>query len=230
MSDREALKQAAGEHAASWIESGMVVGLGTGSTAIHAINRIAARLVDGSLTQVIGIPTSRASEMVATELGIQLGNLADYPVIDITIDGADEVDPDFNLIKGGGAALLHEKVVAQASLREVIVVDAEKCSEMLGAKFAVPVEVLAFAWRPEADYLDDMGAEVRLRRDAGSDPVVTDEGNWILDATFGPIADVERLSTSLDRRAGVVAHGLFLGLATDLVVAGPNGIEHRTSP
>ncbi|MSO38314.1 MAG: ribose-5-phosphate isomerase RpiA [Acidimicrobiia bacterium] len=230
MSDSETLKQAAGEHAASWVESGMVVGLGTGSTAIHAIKRIAARLYEGSLSQVVGIPTSRASEMAAMELGIQLGTLADYPVIDVTIDGADEVDGDFNLIKGGGAALLHEKVVAQASLREVIVVDAEKCSEVLGTKFAVPVEVLAFAWRPEADYLDDMGAEVRLRRNAESDPVVTDEGNWILDAMFGPIADVERLSNALDRRAAVMAHGLFLGLATDLVVAGPNGIEHRTSP
>lgn len=227
MTDRDARKQAAGEQAAAWVEPGMVVGLGTGSTAIHAINGIAARLRDGSLAEVVGIPTSRASEEAARELGIPLTTLAEHPVVDLTIDGADEVDPALGLIKGGGAALLHEKVVGQASLREVIVVDETKCSERLGTTSALPVEVLAFGWRPEAEYLDDLGAEVTLRRGPYDEPVLTDEGNWILDAAFGPIADAERLAALLDRRAAVVAHGLFLGLATDLLVAGPEGVEHR---
>ncbi|MBM3675341.1 MAG: ribose-5-phosphate isomerase RpiA [Actinobacteria bacterium] len=227
MTDRDALKQAAGVQAAEWVDSGMVVGLGTGSTAIHAITAVGVRIAEGSLTGVVAIPTSKASADAAEELGIPLGSLADHPVIDLTIDGADEVDPDLRLIKGGGAALLHEKVVAQASLREVIVVDDAKCSERLGTRCALPVEVLAFGWRPESEYLDDLGADVTLRRGPYDEPLVTEEGNWILDAAFGPIADPERLAALLDRRAGVVAHGLFLGLATDLLVAGADGVEHR---
>jgi len=225
VTDRDALKQAAGVQAAEWVDSGMVVGLGTGSTAIHAITAVGVRIAEGSLTGVVAIPTSKASADAAEELGIPLGSLADHPVIDLTIDGADEVDPDLRLIKGGGAALLHEKVVAQASLREVIVVDDAKCSERLGTRCALPVEVLAFGWRPESEYLDDLGADVTLRRGPYDEPLVTEEGNWILDAAFGPIA--ERLAALLDRRAGVVAHGLFLGLATDLLVAGADGVEHR---
>jgi len=227
VTDRDALKQAAGVQAAEWVDSGMVVGLGTGSTAIHAITAVGVRIAEGSLTGVVAIPTSKASADAAEELGIPLGSLADHPVIDLTIDGADEVDPDLRLIKGGGAALLHEKVVAQASLREVIVVDDAKCSERLGTRCALPVEVLAFGWRPESEYLDDLGADVTLRRGPYDEPLVTEEGNWILDAAFGPIADPERLAALLDRRAGVVAHGLFLGLATDLLVAGADGVEHR---
>lgn len=230
MTDRDALKQAAGGQAAEWVESGMVVGLGTGSTAIHAITAIGVRIADGSLTDVVAVPTSKASADAAEELGIPLASLADRPVIDLTIDGADEVDPELRLIKGGGAALLHEKVVAQASLREVIVVDDVKCSEQLGTRFALPVEVLPFGWRPESEYLDDLGADVTLRRGPYDEPLVTEEGNWILDAAFGPIADPERLAALLDRRAGVVAHGLFLGLATDLLVAGAHGVEHRPAP
>lgn len=228
---RDELKRAAGERAVEWVESGMVVGLGTGSTAVHAIRRIGELISGGSLANVVGIPTSRASEQLAGEVGIPLTSLAEHPVIDLTIDGADEVDPSFDLIKGGGGALLHEKIVAQASLREIIVVDSAKLSDVLGTQHALPVEIVSFARRTEEEYLDEMGATaVVLRRNVDGSTYVTDEGNWILDCTFGPIADARRLSDQLSRRAGIVEHGLFLGLATDLLVASDSGVEHRTSP
>jgi ribose 5-phosphate isomerase A len=223
-------KQAAGELAASWVESGMVVGLGTGSTAVHAIRAIGARIESGELREVLGIPTSRASEAEAIVRNVPLTTLAEYPVIDLTIDGADEVDPALDLVKGAGGALWREKMVAQASVREVIVVDDTKPSPQLGTRCALPVEVAQFGWRPEAEYLDDMGATVTLRRGADGAEFVTDEGNWILDCGFGPIADPARLAARLDRRAGIVDHGLFLELATDLLIAGPAGVEHRPRP
>jgi ribose 5-phosphate isomerase A len=206
----------------------MVVGLGTGSTAVHAIRAIGARLADGTLTNVVGIPTSRVSEAEAIAVGIPLTTLNDHPVVDLTIDGADEVDPNLDLIKGAGGALWREKMVAQASLRQVIVVDDSKPTEVLGSRFVVPVEVARFGWKPEADYLDDLGAGVVVRGSSSGEPFVTDEGNWILDCAFGPIADPARLAAQLDRRAGVVEHGLFLGLTTDLLIASATGVEHRT--
>lgn len=230
MTEIDDRKRAAGELAASWVESGMVVGLGTGSTAVHAIRAIGERVAAGELREVLGVPTSRASETLAAEVGVPLTTLADHPVIDLTIDGADEVDPALDLIKGAGGALWREKMVAQASVREVIVVDDTKPSPVLGTNFVLPVEVARFGWRPEADYLDDLGATVVIRRAPDGTEFVTDEGNWILDCTFGPIADAARLASRLDRRAGIVEHGLFLGLATDLLVAGPDGVEHRTRP
>lgn len=220
-------KQAAGELAAGWVESGMVVGLGTGTTAAYAIRAIGARIAEGQI-DIVAIPTSSASEKEAIAAGITLTSLADHPMVDLTIDGADEVDPDLNLIKGGGGALWREKMVAQASARLVIVVDETKPTERLGGRVVLPVEVSPFGWRPEAEYLDDMGAGVTLRRAGGGAEFVTDGGNWILDAAFKPIADAPVLAGRLARRAGVVEHGLFLGLATDLLVAGPNGVEHRT--
>jgi ribose 5-phosphate isomerase A len=225
---RTAAKRAAGEHAADWVEPGMVVGLGTGSTAIHAIRRIGQRLQEGSLHDVVGIPTSTASATAATELGIPLTTLEERPVVNLTIDGADEVDPNLDLIKGGGGALFHEKIVAQATLRQVIVVDDAKLSPALGTNHALPVEVSPFGATPEREYLEDLGATVELRRADDGSPYRTDEGNWIFDCTFGPIADPAQLGARIGRRAGVVEHGLFLGLTTDLVIAGAGGIEHRT--
>ena len=229
MTDRDDLKQAAGERAVDFVESGMVIGLGTGSTAIFAIRRIGALVASGELQNVLGVPTSTVSAALAEEVGITLTTLAEHPVVDVTIDGADEVDGDLNVIKGGGGALLHEKIVAQASLREVIVVDDAKLSEQLGSQHALPVEIVQFEWRPEEEYLTDLGAEVDVRRGADNNVFVTDEGNWILDCTFPPIENPERLAAQLSRRAGVVEHGLFLGLATDLVIASAEGVEHRTS-
>ncbi len=230
MTDRDELKQAAAEKAVDFVESGMVIGLGTGSTAVFAIRRIGALVASGDLQNVLGIPTSAASKALAEEVGVPLTTLAEHPVIDLTIDGADEVDPELNVIKGAGGALLHEKIVAQASLREIIVVDAVKVSDRLGSLAALPVEIVQFAWRTEEEYLADMGATVDVRRGADNNVFVTDEGNWILDCTFPPIADPARLSTQLARRAGIVEHGLFLGLVTDLIVASDEGVEHRTAP
>ncbi len=221
----QTLKQQAGENAAQLVESGMVIGLGTGSTAIFATRRIAQLLHSGELCDIIAIPTSLATEADARELGIPQSTLERHPRIDLTIDGADEVDPDFNVIKGGGGALLREKIVAQASERLVIVVDASKLSEQLGANWAVPVEVFPFGWHSQAGFLRDLGASVVLRK-SGEDPFQTDQGNIILDCNFGPIADPARLSQRLNVRAGIAEHGLFIGMARDVIVAGAEGVRH----
>ncbi|MGZ8734903.1 MAG: ribose-5-phosphate isomerase RpiA [Acidimicrobiia bacterium] len=221
-------KQEAGERAVDWIASGMTVGLGTGSTAIWAIRRIGALLASGELHDIVGVPTSKASEAAARELGIPVVDLdGDVISIDVTVDGADEVDPALNLIKGAGGALLHEKIVAQASRREVIVVDGAKPSPRLGTLHVLPVEIVAFAAAAERAYLDSIGATVATRLRPDGTAFVTDEGNLILDCDFGPIDDLERLDALLHTRAGIVEHGLFLGLTTDLLIAGPDGVEHR---
>lgn len=218
-------KEQAGEQAASLVQSGMVVGLGTGSTAIFAIRRLAARLRAGELSDIVAIATSRVSDVAARALGISMLT-DDIPrEIDLTIDGADEVDPALNLIKGGGGALLREKIVAQASRREVIVVDAGKLSPELGTHWVLPVEVLEFGWRSQARFLESLGAAATPRADNGA-LYRTDQGNIILDAQFGPIADLAGLAGTLEARAGLVGHGLFIGIASDLIVAGETGIRH----
>ena len=222
-------KKAAAEQAVEWVESGTTVGLGTGSTAIWAIRAIGAALAEGRLRDVVCIPTSEVSAAAARELGIPLVTFEDRPVVDVTIDGADEVDPALDLIKGYGGALLREKAVAQATRREVIVVDASKPSALLGTRCHVPVEVIRFAARTERDFLEALGARVVLRPD-GVGPYVTDEGNGILDADFGPIDDVPRLAARLQERAGIVEHGLFVGLTADVLIAGTDGVEHRQRP
>jgi len=221
----DALKRQAGEYAAGFVESGMTVGLGSGSTAIFATRRIAQRIHSGALTDIVAIPSSLATEAAAKELGIPLTTLAEHPRIDITIDGADEVDPDFNLIKGGGGAHLREKIVAQASKRLVIVVDDSKLVDQLGTSWAVPVEVIPFGWESQAAYLQSLGANPMLRIDGGA-PFSTDQGNLILDADFGPIADAAALDQTLKSRAGIVEHGLFIGMTRDVVAAGLDGIQH----
>jgi ribose 5-phosphate isomerase A len=219
------LKQQAGEAAAALVESGMVVGLGTGSTAIFATRRIAERLRAGDLTDIVAIATSRATDRDARALGIPLLT-DDMPrAVDITIDGADEVDPALNLIKGGGGALLREKIVAQASRREVIVVDESKLSPELGTHWALPVEVMEFGWKSQARFLEGLGAVVTPRAGEGG-LFRTDQGNMILDSRFGPIADPAGLATVLGARAGIVEHGLFVGIASDMFVAGSTGVRH----
>jgi ribose 5-phosphate isomerase A len=204
----------------------MVVGLGHGSTTIFALRRIAQLLGDGELRDVLGIPTSMQVRNDAQELGIPLTTLDEHPIIDLTIDGADEVDDDLNLIKGGGGALLREKIVAQASRREIIVVDQTKLSPTLGSQWPVPVEVIPFGWRSQAAYLESLGAQVTPRRDAEGSPFHTDQGNLILDCDFGAIASPEQLAARLKERAGVVEHGMFLGLASDVIVGTDEGIQH----
>lgn len=223
---RKQYKQQAAERAVELVQSGMVVGLGTGSTAIFAVWRIGQLLREGQLRDIIGFPTSAAIEAEARRLGIPLLPLDELGLIDVTIDGADEVDPQFNVIKGGGGALLREKIVAQASRREVIVVDESKLSPRLGTQWAVPVEVVPFGWRSQASFLESLGARVTVRLTADGVPYKTDQGNLILDSAFGPIQRLTELDAQLNGRAGIVGHGLFLGLATDLIVAGEDGIRH----
>ncbi len=222
---RTQAKRAAGRSAAErYVRSGQRVGLGTGSTSVWAIARIGELIADGTLTDVLGVPTSRAAAAEATQCGVPLTTLDDHPRLDVTIDGADEVSPALDLIKGGGGAHLHEKLVAQASDQLVIVVDDTKIVPALGTHFAVPVEVVQGALRPEHDYLVGLGATA-TRRMAGDQPFVTDEGNWILDASFGPIADPAALLVELDARAGVMAVGLFVAMNPVVVVAGLEGVS-----
>ena len=225
MDPAQALKQQAADQVLAYIRSGTIIGLGAGSTAILAVRGLAAKIASGELTYIRGIPCSSVIEAEARRLGIPLTTLEDHPVVDLTFDGADEVDPALNLIKGGGGALLREKLVAQSSRREIIIVDESKLSPALGTHWAVPVEVIPFGWRTQAAYLEALGARARLRPGADGAPYKTDQGNYILDSAFGPIADPVGLGARLDARTGIVAHGLFLGLATEVIVAGVSGIR-----
>ncbi|MEJ2729060.1 MAG: ribose-5-phosphate isomerase RpiA [Deltaproteobacteria bacterium] len=226
MKKQDELKKKAAHRAVEFVESGMVVGLGTGSTTAFAVIRIGENLKSGALKNIVGIPTSIRSETLATERGIPLCGLEDQPVIDVTIDGADEVDPDLNLIKGGGGALLREKVVAQASRRNIIIVDETKLSPCLGTRWALPVEVIPFSAKSAENFLKSQGAVVTLRLDDKGRPYKTDQNNFILDANFGEIADPKDLAARLNERAGIVEHGLFLGLASDVIVAAEDDIRH----
>ena len=223
MSDSDDLKRRAAERAVEYIQSGMVVGLGTGSTAVHAVRRIGALLAEGRLQRVVGIPTSGATAREAERAGVPLGTLDDYPSVDVTIDGADEIDPQLNLIKGLGGALLREKIVAAASRRLIIIADESKRVTQLGARAPVPVEVVPFARRPAAGYLASLGARVNERRRDG-EPFVTDEGNLILDCYFAGLTNPQETAQLIRAQPGVVEHGLFLGMATEAVVAGARGV------
>lgn len=223
-------KKQAAEHAVTFVQSGMVVGLGTGSTAIFATRRLGEMLRQGTLRDILGFATSRATWEEAQRLGIPLLTQEMPRALDLTIDGADEVDPQLNVIKGGGGALLREKIVAQASRRVVITVDESKLSPRLGTRHPVPVELLAFGWRSQARFLESLQAKISVRKNPDGSQFATDSGNMILDCDFGPIADPANLANRLSGRAGIVEHGLFLEMATDVIIAGPAGIEHRTRP
>ena len=226
MDPAQVLKQQAADQVLAYIQSSMIVGLGAGSTAILAVRGLAAKLSRGELTDIQGIPCSHVIEAEARSLGIPLTTLEDQPVIDLTFDGADEVDPALNLIKGGGGALLREKIVAQSSRCEIIIVDESKLSLALGTHWAVPVEVIPFGWRTQYAYLESLGARPKLRPGPDGAPFVTDQGNYILDSAFGPIADPVALGVRLDARTGIVCHGLFLGIANEVIVASASGIKN----
>ncbi len=221
------LKKEAAEFAVTqFVRSGMLLGLGFGSTAVHAVRKIGELVQSGELTGITAIACARETEDHARQLGIPLVDFTPDTIIDLTIDGADEVDPHFNLIKGGGGALTREKVVATASKREVIVVHEGKLSEVLGTNWPIPIEVVPFGWQTQIGFLRSLGAEpIRRTLDDGS-PLITDQHNYIIDANFGPISDPRTLGAVLKARPGIVEHGLFLDLATDLVVAGPDGITY----
>jgi ribose 5-phosphate isomerase A len=224
------LKREAAEYAVQFVQSGMVVGLGTGSTAIFATRRIAELVREGVLKDITGFATSRATWQQAQQLGIRLLQESLPTKIDATIDGADEVDPQFNLIKGGGGALFREKIVAQASDREIIVVDGSKLSPRLGTLHSLPVEVSPFGWQSQSRYLESLGARATIRSNPDGSQYATDSGNMIFDCDFGPIADPAALAAKLGARAGIIEHGLFLGITSDLIVATESGVNHSTCP
>jgi ribose 5-phosphate isomerase A len=224
--DANQLKQQAAEHAIQYIHSGMIIGLGAGSTAVLALRKIAELLKTGELHDILGIPCSKVIEEEAIQLGIPLTTLEQHPVIEVTIDGADEVDPQLNLIKGGGGALLREKIVAQATKREIIIVDESKLSPALGTHWAVPVEVLIFGHGSQKHFLESIGAQVKVRQKADGSTFFTDQGNYIFDCNFGAMSNPNAIAAQLNGRAGIVEHGLFLGIAADVIVAGADGIRH----
>jgi len=220
--DTNELKKKAGEKAAESIKDGMVVGLGTGSTVYYTIMKV-GELVRGGM-KLVCIPTSVQTEALVKELGIPLTTLAEHPEIDLTIDGADEVDPDFNLIKGMGGALLREKVVATASAREIIIVDDSKLVQTLGTRSPLPVEVIPFALDVVKPRLAALGCDPvpRMKR---SQLYLTDNGNNVLDCRFRAIEDPVGLERALNLMSGVVENGLFLGLTDEVVVASADGVK-----
>lgn len=221
-------KQRAAEAAISYVGDGMVVGLGTGSTADFFLLALAGAVRSGKLKNLRGVPTSQQSEKRANELGIPLGTLAECPSPDITIDGADEVDPALNLIKGLGGALLREKVVAQNSAKLVIIADGSKTVTHLGERSPLPVEVTVFGHELQPRYLQSLGSQPTLRKDAQGRTFVTDNGNYIYDCKFAAPFDAELLERRLKARAGVVETGLFLGIAKVVLIGSENGVETRS--
>jgi ribose 5-phosphate isomerase A len=275
------LKKLAAEKAVNEISSGMIVGLGTGSTVQFALEKISEKIKNGELKNILCVPSSNNTEYEARRLGIPLTTFEELikrrktenreqgsevsnqksevrnqkPVlsvsegseisiqnhsalhtlhsaiytlnstfyIDVTIDGADECDEELNLIKGGGGALLREKILAQASKRLIIIVDESKLSKYLGTKWHVPIEVIQFAASVEQKYLESLGAKVVRRKNAEGKDYVTDENNFILDADFGEIKNASELSTLLNQRAGIVEHGLFIGMTSELICAMSDG-------
>ncbi len=209
----------------------MRLGLGSGSTTACFLVALGERIAAGELERVVGVPTSVGTERAARDLGIPLGGLEDLGALDLTVDGADEVDPDLNLIKGLGGALLREKMVAQASAHFLVVIDHTKLVRRLGGHAPVPVEVVPFGFRSHLSWLTSLGAYpvVRRRPDPGGEPYVTDNGNHVIDCRFPEgIPDPGRLDSLLAARAGVVESGLFLGMAREVVLAGPDGVQHLT--
>jgi ribose 5-phosphate isomerase A len=221
---QEELKHAAAVAAAAELQDGMVAGLGSGTTARLAVDAIGLRVKEG--LRIIGIPTSEQTAEQARKLGIPLATLGDYPLIDMTIDGADEVElGTLNLIKGGGGNELREKIVATASSRLVIAVDESKIVSRLGERARVPVEVAQFGWQATARNLAKLAATPTLRRRADGDPFVTDGGNYILDCAFERIESAKTLEQQLDSVVGVVEHGLFIGLASLVLVGSSEGVK-----
>lgn len=220
---QDELKRQAAERAVELVEDGMVLGLGTGSTARFALEALAERRRRGELRDVVGIPTSVATQQAAELLGVPLTTLEDHPRIDLTMDGADEVDPFLDLIKGLGGALLWEKIVASASERLVILVDETKLVDRLGQKAPLPVEVVPFGWATHTEAVRALGGEPALRTRNG-EPFRTDGGHYIVDCRFADgIADTRAVEDALRARVGVVETGLFLGMATTVVVGTDDG-------
>ncbi|CAL9041319.1 unnamed protein product [Musa banksii] len=228
------LKKLAAVKAVEYVSSGMVLGLGTGSTAAFVVAEIGALLSSGKLRDIVGVPTSKRTYEQALSLGIPLSTLDDHPRIDLAIDGADEVDPDLNLVKGRGGALLREKMVEAASDKFVVVADETKLVTGLGGSgLAMPVEVVQFCWKYNQTRLQELfkeeGCEAKLRLDDGGKPYVTDNSNYIVDLYFKtPIKDAPAAGKEISALEGVVEHGLFLDMATAVIIAGKDGVTTTT--
>jgi ribose 5-phosphate isomerase A len=227
LSDSEKLKRRAAERAMAFVRPGMKLGLGTGSTARHFVDLVGEAVKRG--LNVVGVPTSEATFRQAQALGVPLSTLDEIAELDLTVDGADEIDPALGMIKGGGGALLREKIVAASSRRMVAIADSTKRVARLG-RFPLPIEVVPFGLASTRRRLErtvasvGLGGAIELRRRDGA-IFVTDGGHYILDCAFGAIPDPDALNRALDAVPGVVEHGLFIGLATTAIFAGPNGIE-----
>jgi ribose 5-phosphate isomerase A len=217
-------KQPAAESAAGLVKNGMVIGLGSGSTAEIAIRILGEKVKNG--LQIIGVPTSHKSEVIARGLGIRLATLEDYPALDLTIDGADEVElASLDLIKGRGGALLREKIVASSSKQLIVVVDESKIVNKLGSHGEVPVEIVSFGWQSTAHRLEKLGWKPVLRLDVSGAPLITDGGNYIVDCTFEKGISIQSKAAELHDTVGVVEHGMFLNIATEVHVGSPTGVR-----
>lgn len=224
----ENLKKEAGEAAAALVQPAMRLGLGTGSTVRFFLEALGRRLRIGEIFNIVGIPSSFATEKLARQLGIPLTTLGKEPELDLAVDGSDEIDGALNAIKGMGGALLREKIVAAASKRLVLIADEGKRVSQLGEKSPLPVEVLPFGWKPTAARIDKLGGTWELRK-KGREVVLTDQSNFILDCSFPTLAhDPTGIASALENIPGVIGHGLFLGMADEAIVAGETGIERLT--
>lgn len=224
--DPAQLKQQAAERAVSGLRSGMAVGLGTGSTAYFVVEALGRKLREGSIRDIVGAPTSERTAEQARSLGIPLTTFETHPVLDVTIDGADEVSPELDLVKGLGGALLREKIVASASKRLVIVVDESKLVDHLGARAPLPVEVVPFGWESLPAKIKKLGGDAVLRKNKDGEIFETDGHHYILDCRWPDgIGNAEKTDRDLKRLVGVVETGLFIGMASEVIVAGSAGIR-----
>jgi ribose 5-phosphate isomerase A len=229
-SEQNQWKKAAAEAAARLVEDGMAVGLGTGSTAEFFVSALARRISQERL-RIVGIPTSEQTAAQARELNIPLTTFAEQTRLDLTVDGADEIElGTLYLIKGHGGALLREKIVAAASARMTVVADESKIVKRLGSLVAVPVEVVQFGWEATQKKLGELGGNPALRRGADQTPYVTDGGHYIIDCAFGPMENPKEIAHHLDHVVGAVEHGLFLGFATEVFVGGRDGVTVLKKP
>lgn len=223
MSIQDEEKRLVGQAAADEVRSGMALGLGSGSTVYFFLEELGRRVKAG--LDVVGIPTSERTARLALEFGIPLATFDERQELDLDVDGADEVDPRLNLIKGHGGALLREKIIALAARRRVIVVDSTKLSDALGTNMTLPVEIVPFACALSQRGLTGLGAEPVLRQTEAGQPFVTDNGNWILDCRFAPMADPVRLEAAINAVPGVMENGLFTSLADEVLVARAGSVE-----
>lgn len=215
------MKKMAGEKAVEYVEDGMILGLGTGSTVEYTLRKLGELVKDG--LKIKGIPTSMHTGKIAKECNIPLTTLEENPEIDLTIDGADEVDSELNLIKGGGGALTREKIIAYHSKKEIIVIDETKIVKALGAAFPLPVEVVKYGWTSTKKTLEEFGCTAELRKII-NDPYLTDNSNYILDCGFERIEEPEQIEKDINNIPGVVENGLFIGLVDEIIVGSKQGI------